>query len=261
LVKTSAQVYDLQGKVVKRVSLPEVFQTPVRPDIIKRAVIAIQSHRFQPQGRDVMAGKRTTAESRGVGYDLSRIPRIKGGGALSGSGALAPGTVGGRQAHPPIAEKIIAKAINKKERRLAIRSAISATANKDLAASRGHVVSRVRGFPLIVVDDIQNLKTANDVKEAFVKLRIWSDVIRVKEGTRTRAGKGKMRGRRLKHGRGPLIVIAEDGGISRAASNFPGVEVIRVRNLNAEALAPGTYPGRLTVWAESAVKGLNELFK
>ena len=259
MVNTTA-VYDLQGKVVKRVSLPEVFQTPLRPDVIKKVVIAIQSHSFQPQGRDVMAGKRTTAESKGTGYDLSRVPRIKGGGSLSGSGALAPGTVGGRQAHPPVAEKIIAKAINKKERRFATRSAIAATANKDLAASRGHIVSEVQGFPLIVTDDIQSLKTANDVKEAFVKLGVWSDIIRIKEGTRTRGGRGKMRGRRLKHGRGPLIIIAEDKGIRRAASNFLGVEVIRVNNLNAEALAPGTNPGRLTVWTESAVKGLDELF-
>ena len=42
-------------------------------------------------------------------------------------GAFAPGTVGGRRAHPPKSEKIWSKKINKKENAKAIRSAISAT--------------------------------------------------------------------------------------------------------------------------------------
>ena len=83
-----------------------------RPDVIKRAVLAIQSSRLQPQGRDPMAGKRTSAESRGTGSATARVPRIKGG---SGRAAFAPSTVKGRQPHPPRAEKKILKSIPKKE--------------------------------------------------------------------------------------------------------------------------------------------------
>ena len=75
--KTSAKVFDLKGEEVDKVRLPQIFKTPNRPDVIKRAVVAIQSHRFQPQGRDIMAGKRTTAESRGTGLGIARIPRMK----------------------------------------------------------------------------------------------------------------------------------------------------------------------------------------
>ncbi|MDH5636552.1 MAG: 50S ribosomal protein L4, partial [Candidatus Bathyarchaeota archaeon] len=57
----SAKVFDLNGKKVGKVRLSPIFKTPARPDVIKRAVVAIQSHRFQPQGRDILAGKRTTA--------------------------------------------------------------------------------------------------------------------------------------------------------------------------------------------------------
>ena len=56
-----------------------MFTTPLRPDVIKRAVLAIQSNRIQPQGIYPMAGKRTTAESRGTGSAIARVPRIKGG--------------------------------------------------------------------------------------------------------------------------------------------------------------------------------------
>ena len=87
--KTSAKVFDLKGEEVDKVSLPKIFKTPNRPDVIKRAVVAIQSHRFQPQGRDPMAGKKNTAESRGTGLGISRMPRLKARGQRA---AFAPGT-------------------------------------------------------------------------------------------------------------------------------------------------------------------------
>ena len=52
-----------------------------------------------------MAGKRTTAESWGVGRGMARIPRLSG----RGRAALAPGTVGGRATFPPVVEKKIKK--------------------------------------------------------------------------------------------------------------------------------------------------------
>nr|NIQ06333.1 50S ribosomal protein L4 [Candidatus Korarchaeota archaeon] len=44
------------------------------------------------------------------------------------------------------------------------------------------------------------------------------------------------------------------------ARNLPGVDIVKVNNLNVELLAPGTHPGRLTVWTSSALEKLNELF-
>jgi len=258
--KSTVSVYDLDGKAVGRVKVPKVFQTPIRPDVIKRAVLAIQTHRLQPQGRDVMAGKRTSAESWGARHGVSRVPRVKGSRyPRAGQGAFAPMTVGGRAAHPPKVEKVIRKEINKKERRLAIRSAIAATAVKELVAKRGHVVDEVKNFPLVVDDALEDLERTRDVKEVFKNLGLWPDVERASE-RKVRAGKGKMRGRRLKKRKGPLIVVSKDGGIFKAARNLPGVDVVLVKDLNAELLAPGTHPGRLTVWTKSAFTALDELF-
>jgi len=253
-------VYGLDGKAVGRVRIPKVFQTPIRPDVIKRAVLAIQTHRLQPQGRDVMAGKRTSAESWGARHGVSRVPRVKGSRyPRAGQGAFAPMTVGGRAAHPPKVEKVIRKEINKKERRLAIRSAIAATAVKELVAERGHVVDEVKNFPLVVDDALEDLERTRDVREVFKNLGLWPDVERASE-RKVRAGKGKMRGRRLKKRKGPLIVVSKDGGIFKAARNLPGVDVVLVKDLNAELRAPGTHPGRLTVWTKTAFTALDELF-
>ena len=254
-------VHDLKGKTVKQISVPAVFDTPIRPDIIKKAVVALQSHRIQPQGRDPMAGKRTTAIGRGTGLHLARIPRVKGSGySRAGQGAFAPGTVGGRQAHPPKAEKRIKKRLNEKEKTLAITSAIAATADKDTVASRGHAVAEVKEFPVVVSDKLQTLDKAVQVKTTLEGLGVWPDVLRVKNSRRIRAGRGSSRGRKMKQAVGPLIIVSEDKGIGKAARNHPGLDVVTVGQLNVESLAPGAHPGRLTVWVESAIKSLEKIF-
>jgi large subunit ribosomal protein L4e len=253
----TAKVFDLKAKPVGKTTLPAVFSTPLRPDVIKRAVLAIQSNKRQPQGRDPMAGKRTSAESRGTGMAISRVPRIKGG---SGTAAFAPGTVGGRQAHPPTVEKKIVKHIPKKEARLALFSAIAATASKVTVTQRGHQIEDVPQIPLIVTDDIEELTKTKEVEETLLRLGIMLDIYRVRDSRKIRAGKGKHRGRKMKQAVGPLIVISENKGLADAANNIPGLDVITVNNLNTEMLAPGTHPGRLTLWTNSAVGRLDKLY-
>ena len=257
MAKRTVKVFNLEGKSTRKMKLPPVFATPLRPDVIKRAVLAIQSSRFQPQGRDPMAGKRTSAESRGTGFAMARIPRLKG---QSGRAAFAPGTVGGRQSHPPVSEKKIARRIPKKEKRLALLSAIAATASKETVAARGHSIVDVPEIPLVVTNDLEALKKTREVEETLIRLGVLSDIYRVEESRKVRPGRGKSRGRKIKQAVGPLIVVAEDKGIMEAARNIPGVDVARVGNLNAEMLAPGTHPGRLTIWTDSALERLNELY-
>ncbi len=246
-------VYGLDGEKVDEVELPAVFATPVRRDLIRRAVLAIRTSRLQPKGTDPLAGLRTTAESWGVGHGVARVARIKGGSRA----ARVVQAVGGRRAHPPKVEKVIRERINRKEKRLAVASALAATALRDLVAARGHRVGE-RELPVVVVDEFQALKKTRKVKEVLEKLGLWDDVERAKEGKRVRAGRGKMRGRRYKVPKSVLIVVGEDQGIVRAARNLPGVDVASVDVLNVEHLAPGGEPGRLTLYTVSALKMIEE---
>lgn len=258
----SVQVYDIQGNPKETIDLPRIFQTPLRVDIIKRAVLAQQSHQIQPQGRNPMAGKRTTAISRGTGYGMARIPRVKGSRySKAYQGGFAPSTVGGYLTHPPRSKKQIYKRINKKERRLALRSAIAATGDNRIVASRGHSVDNISELPLVITDELQTIAKAHEAREFFHNLGLWPDLERLTRVQKIRAGRGKMRKRKRRCGVGPLFVIHEDKGIRRAFRNFPGVYVIQINNLNCEALAPGTNPGRLTIWTTSAFKSLDALYK
>jgi large subunit ribosomal protein L4e len=253
MVKRAAKVFNLEGKAVGKIDLPAVFATPLRPDVIKRAVLAMQSNRLQPQGRDRMAGKRTTAESRGTGQGIARLPRRKTGG---GRAAFAPGTVGGRQGHPPMSEKRIVRKISKKEKRLALFSAIAATASKETVARRGHSIEDVLQIPLVVASELEALQKTKEVEETLIRLGVLSELFRVKDSRKVRAGRGKSRGRKMKQGVGPLIIVAENGGIKEAGRNIPGVDVVSVVDLNVEILAPGTHPGRLTIWTSNAIEKL-----
>lgn len=248
-------VLNLKNEKIDEVEVPKVFETPVRHDVIKRAVLALQSTRFQPQGRDPMAGKRTTAESMGTGHGTARVPRLRQGNRA----AFGVSIVGGHAAFPPRSEKVIVKRINKKEKRFAIRSGIAATAVKELVEHRNHKVADVKQLPIVIDDDVENLTKTKEVAELFQSLGIWADVERA-DRKKTRAGKGKMRGRRKKTGKGPLIVVLQDNGISKASRNLPGVDIADVHSLNAELLAPGAHPGRLVVWGRSAFGKLDEVW-
>ena len=245
------KVFGPDGKAVSELSLPPVFTSVLRRDVIAKAVVAQQSHRFQPQGRNPMAGKRTTAESFGVGRGISRVPRVGGHGPLSGTAAFAPGTMGGRAAFPPVTMKRTAKSMNRKERRFALDSAIAATGSKDLVRSRGHKFDEDIELPLVVSDEVEKFGKSSAAKTFLTAIGVWNDIDRVKKSKR-------IRGHSRTHSVGPLLVVSEYKGAQRAFENFEGVEVVRVKDLNVEALAPGTHPGRLAVWTESAIKTLSE---
>lgn len=250
-------VFDLEGNVVESLELPEIFSAPVRSDLIRRAVLALLTSRLQPKGTDPLAGKRTTAESWGVGHGVARVPRIKG----RNRAARVSQAVGGRRAHPPRVDKKIREYINEREKQLATISALVATADPQLVRARGHRVDSAKQVPMVVVDDLQGLTRTFEVRGVLRALGLWADVERAMGGTRVRAGRGKMRGRRYKVPKSLLIVVGEDMGVSTAARNLPGVDVVRARELNVVELAPGGQPGRLTVYTVSALRELENRFK
>ena len=254
--RMKVKVYSLDGSPTDDVELPKVFHTPLREDLVRRAVISAQSARFQPYGPSLVAGKQTSAESIGKGRGMARIKRTKSG---RHEGAFVPQAVGGRRAHPPKVQKKLHKKINDKERGLAIRSAIAATSSSDLVRRRGHRIDD-RQVPIVVSDDFQQMSKANNVRETLVKLGLGEEVERLHRGRKQRPGKGKMRGRRRRVPKGPLFVVDSVCPVEKALSNLPGIDVARSENLNAEVLAPGGVAGRLSVWTLSALKRAGEIY-
>ena len=265
-MKTS--LIDLNGKIIGEIRLPKVFEEKIREDLIKRAFLSTMSKKRQPYGTDIYAGKRTSAHYHGkrrpfradvtmMGREMARLPRLhaKTVPHLLFEARRAPQARKGRRAHPPKVEKIWIEKINEKERRKAIRSAIAATAVKELVENRGHKIKNLKIFPIVVDDKIQKITKTKELVKFLKEIGLEDELKRIKK-KKIRAGKGKMRGRRYRRKIGILFVVTKDEGISKAVKNLPGCHVCRVENLGVEHLAPGAVPGRLTIWTKSAIEKL-----
>jgi len=247
----TAKILDLSGNAVGEIELPSVFSEDYRPDLIKKAVLAAQANRRHPYGTTLYAGMQTSATGWGSGRGASHIPRIVNGSRA----ARVPHARGGRRAHPPKPEKDFSEKMNKKEKQMAVRSAIAATCNEDLVITRGHIFM-TEELPIVADSDFENLSKTKDVVSFFETIGVYEDVMRAKLGRNIRAGRGKMRGRKYKNRKSLLVVTGNDAAVAFAARNLSGVDITDVANLNTELLAPGTHAGRLTVWTKSAIEQL-----
>ncbi len=258
-------VYSLEGDVVRTIDLPSVFQSPVRIDLIRRAVRAFQANRRQPYGPNRKAGMRHSVRWSGKGHGVSRVPRIRG----TMIGAQAPGTVGGRKGHGPKPWADWSMKINHKERLKARNAALAAVHEAETVSRRGHRFESDRTLPIVVENELEALwedladkKDEDGIKatkrgaEVLKALGVYGDIERATAGTHIRAGRGKLRGRRYRTPTSVLLVATKLDGVARVFRNFPGVEVVAPSGLNAEILAPGGDPGRLTIFTEGALDAL-----
>jgi len=245
-------VHNLDGEAAGEVELPAVFETDYRPDLVKKAVLAAQANRTQDYGADEYAGFRTPAESQGSGRGMAHVPR------QNGQGRRVPQTVGGRSAHPPKAEKDRGLDVNDKERQAAIRSALAATADEELVRERGHAFDDDLETPVVVDDEFEDLEKTREVVDFLEAAGLHEDVERAEEGRTVRAGQGTARGRGTQEPNSILFVTSSEAGPSRAARNLAGADVATADEVNAEDLAPGTHPGRLTVYTEAALEEVSD---
>jgi len=250
-------VYDLDGKKKNLVDTPRIFSIKPRKDLIRKASEISFSKNKQVQGRNKRAGLRNTAKGWGTGHGISRAPRIKGSGFPTARNVgRVPFAKGGRRAHPIKTEKIVKKKINKKVNKLSLISAISASGDLDWVKNRGHLIDKVPEIPLVIDDKIQTVKKTKLMYSILSELGLEDELVKVKEGKKIRAGKGKRRGRKYKNKKSILIVIKDDFGIVKASRNIPGVDVVKFENLSIANLAPGGLSGRLILWAQSAFNDL-----
>jgi large subunit ribosomal protein L4e len=151
-------------------------------------------------------------------------------------------------------------------RRYATCSALAASAVAPLLMARGHQVMTVPEVPLVVdsklVEGAAIAKTAGAIA-LLHSVGAGPDIEKAKNSKKLRAGKGKMRGRRHRQRRGPLVVYnpETDGKeLVLGFRNVPGVETCPVTALNLLQLAPGGHLGRFIIWTSSAFKALDTIY-
>jgi len=256
------------GKAAKdSLVMPAVFLAPIRPDIVHSVHTSMAKNRRQAYAvkvgwrANMTAGHGHSAHSWGTGRAVSRIPRVSGGGtSRAGQAAFGNMCRSGRMFAPTKTWRKWHFKINTNQKRYAVASALAASALPALVMARGHRIAEVSEVPCVVSDDIQSIQKTKDAVALLQKIGAYADVEKASDSKKLRRGKGKMRSRRHVMRRGPLVVFAEDSGITQAFRNLPGVELANVNRLNLLQLAPGGHLGRFIIWSASAFKALNAIW-
>ncbi|KAK4203740.1 ribosomal protein L4 domain-containing protein [Triangularia verruculosa] len=246
--------------------LPKVFSAPIRPDIVKHVHTGMAKNKRQPYSVSEKAGHQTSAESWGTGRAVARIPRVSGGGThRAGQAAFGNMCRSGRMFAPTKIWRKWHVKVNQGQKRFATASALAASAVAPLLMARGHQVSTVPEVPLVV--DSSAFTAASKTAGAISLLNAVGagpELEKVKASRKLRAGKGKLRGRRHRQRRGPLVVYsaAADGkDLVLGFRNVPGVETSPVDALNLLQLAPGGHLGRFVIWTSAAIKELDTVYE
>ncbi|MGB9707777.1 MAG: 50S ribosomal protein L4 [Candidatus Pacearchaeota archaeon] len=253
-------IINMEGKEVKEILLPKCFNATIREDLIRKVFLAVQKRQQQLYGAYILAGKTVSASGKQsharrkwktlYGKGMSRVPRktlSRRGEQFYWVGAFVPGTVGGREAHPPKPFRATIK-INKKENRKAIESAIAASASMEVLKKK-YPKFKIEKVPIVI--DSQVLKSPpKEIASLIEKLTKTN----LKKKLKIRAGKGKRRDRKYKNVSRTLLVIGRDEN-ARKIENY-NVEISKINTLNILQLAPGGTPGRVIVWTDKAIEEL-----
>ncbi len=264
---TKTKILDINGKEKASLNLPKCFSAEIRKDIVAK-VLEVKKIQ-QPYAPSPVAGNQHSASGKikhrrhvwktHYGQGISRIPRktvSRRGDRFNWIGAVVPFARGGRRAHPPkILSMINTKKINKKELKIALMSAISATANGIEIVNRYATLKnkKVENAPFIVETKLISLKT-KDLISSLKKI-LGKDLFELAlQKKSVRAGKGKLRGRKYKSTAGLLLVVGKNELLK--TNSF---DVVDVKSLGVTDLAKGGV-GRLTIYTEGAVRELANKF-
>jgi large subunit ribosomal protein L4e len=250
-------ILETDGSNRSTITLPAVFETPYRPEVIQKVYNNLNSYTFQRQGRYPAAGQMVSAESRNTGLGIARIARARGEGfPRAGQAAGVASVRHGRLAHPPVSWKNIYKKVNKKEKLLALCSAIAATTNSELIKRRGHKIKDEIQLPIVVSNEIESVVKSKDLEKILFNLGLKEDLKRTFIRRNKSYHKNSINRRSALS---VLILVGNDEKIGRLSNSLPGITVKSVKSVSVLDLAPGSKPVRLTIFSENAIKELTNL--
>jgi len=260
---TKAKVLSKTGQELKEIDLPSWFSGEVRADLCQKYLEI--SKKMQPYGPFEWAGKLHSASGilsharrkwkTAAGHGISRVPRKimwRRGDQFYWIGASISSTRGGRRVHAPKPEHfMVEKKMNKKEKALAIKSALIATTKEEWLKKRYKTLENKKidkKLPIVIDESMLKLK-AKDFLKTLEK--IFGELTEIAmQKKKIRGGRGKRRGK-YKKTAGLLLIIGRNEN-----AKIKGVEVRKVNRIEIKDLFP---LGRLAIYTENAIKELKNL--
>ncbi len=190
------EVFNQENKIVGKINLPsEIFEVRWHPDLVHQVVVAQLANR-----RKNIAHTKTRGEVRGGG----RKPWVQKGTGRARHGSIrSPLWKGGGVVFGPRKEKIYAKKINKKMKRLALFSLLS----------KKQVDNELKVVDHLKLEEAKTKKVANILKNFFDKKSVTVS----------------------------FVVSKNNKDFSKAARNIPGVIVLKANSLDLYNLLTHKY--------------------
>merc|ERR1719453_1125979 len=163
----------------EQLAVPDVFFAPIRPDIVQFVHTCMRKNSRQPYAVTDDAGHQHSAHSWGTGRAVSRIPRVSGGGtSRAGQAAFGNMCRKGRMFNPTQTWRKWHRKVNTNQKRYAVASALAASALPGLVMARGHQVSNVPEFPLVVANTAEATTRTKDAVALLKSVGGYDDVVK-----------------------------------------------------------------------------------
>lgn len=251
-----SQLYSSKGEKKGEISLPPLFDSKIREDIVAKYYEAEKFKKMQPYFAYAEAGKRHSAsgtishrrhEWKGhYGKGMSRAPRKtmwRRGTQFFWVGAEVSGARGGRRSHPPKPNYI--RKINQKEITIAMHSALAATAQESFLQKRYSSLQEPSIKTPIIIESVP--KKTKDILSLLKNILGETFSLALKKKT-IRHGKGKLRGRKYKSTAGILLVTSK-----AEKAKMKGIDIRHVNSLSIMDLYP---LGRLAIFTQKSLEEL-----
>jgi large subunit ribosomal protein L4e len=254
-----AILYSKSGEKKSDVTLPSVFDSKIRQDIVQKYFEAEKFVLRQRYASFDEAGKRHSASGiishrrhkwkTAYGKGISRAPRKimwRRGTQFYWIGAEVSSARGGRTIHGPQGLYTERK-INAKEKKIALSSALASTAMKDYVVKRYSSIENSPVVPVVMESFPDKTKDALKILQTIYGSS-FDKIFKIKS---VRAGKGKRRSRKYKENAGLLVVTAKDENVKCSGVEVKKVSELRIRDL---------YPlGRLTLYTQKSLEELKNV--
>jgi len=232
------------GKAKGSMEIPSFFEGKGREDLVKKVFLA--NPQRQKYGSNARAGMeysahgifkhRRRAWKGSYGIGIARTPSTvmsRRGTRFVRKGAFAANARGGREAHPPKAERIWNSEINGRENSRALISAIILNSNMNIL-KKNYPKTDLSGLsmPLIIEDKIADMKKVKEFTKAL------------------EAVLGKASDLANKN----ILLVSEKPVRVRNL----GLDVKKSGELGIRDLIVSGKPGRFTIFTEGAMKALGE---
>src|SRR3989338_6120032 len=212
-----APIYNLEGKVIGEVNLPEsIFGVKWNADLVKQVVDSLLSSKRVP-----LAHTKNRGEVRGGG---KKPWKQKGTGRARHGSSRSPIWVGGGVAHGPRSDKNYDRKVNRKQKRQALFSALS---------------KKLREGEILFL---------NGIAMPEIKTKAGKEVLGKLSGIKGYESISKS------HNAVHIIIPGKDTNLEKSFQNFGNISVGQARNLNL--LDVLTYKYVIIVNPEDSIKSL-----